>query len=146
LRQARGFCCAPASDSQEEDDPTGRVQEAVRNLAQARVWYWAARVKWYWAEVREGRGNSYLTQSEFPYFFLYSYFQFEAFKPNSNPYFEFPIPSVKINTAVNLNFTVCDNNIYSFPYYLFLGEINGLSKIFFPFSFIFYFYFQLPIS
>jgi hypothetical protein len=104
-------------------------------------------VKWYWAEVREGWGK-FLSSGpiRIPFFLLYFYLQFEAFKPNSNPYFEFPIPSVKINTNVNLNFTVCDNNIYSFPYYLFMGEINGLIKIFFPFSFIFYFYFQLPIS
>jgi hypothetical protein len=41
---------------------------------------------------------------------------------------------------VNLNFTVYDNNIYSFPYYLFMGGINGFINIsFLIFCFMFLF-------
>jgi hypothetical protein len=34
---------------------------------------------------------------------------------------------------VNINLIIYDNIFYSFPYYLFMGEINGFIKI--PFSF-----------
>jgi hypothetical protein len=42
----------------------------------------------------------------------------------------FNFSSVKINTTVNINLTVYDNIFfYSFPYYLFMGGINGFIKI-----------------
>jgi hypothetical protein len=80
----------------------------------------------------------------FPLFFSISTSNLKHLTPNSNPYFEFQIPSVKISTNVNLNLTVYDNNFYSFPLYLFMGGINVLIKIFFPI--LFYFYFQILIS
>ena len=43
------------------------------------------------------------------------------------------------NSNVNINFTVYDNNIYSFPYYLFMRGINGFMNIYFlTFSFMLY--------
>ena len=54
--------------------------------------------------------------------------------------FNFNFLSVKINPNVNINSTVYNIIIYSFPYYLFMGEINDFIKIsFLTFYFTFLF-------
>jgi hypothetical protein len=59
------------------------------------------------------------------------------------PILNFKFPSAKINTNVNVTFTVYNTIIYPFPCYLFMGGINGFINISFL---IFYFMFLFKIG
>jgi hypothetical protein len=83
---------------------------------------------------------------------FYSYFQTQVrFKfqkfilnfPSFKLWFRTSISKCQNNPNVNINFIVYDNNIYSFPYYCFMGGINGFINISFL---IFYFMFLFKIG
>jgi hypothetical protein len=54
-------------------------------------------------------------------------FYFRVLPPNSIPISN--LPSVRINTNINMTSTIFNIIIYYFPYYLFMGGINGFIKI-----------------
>jgi hypothetical protein len=83
------------------------------------------------------------TGGSFPFFLSLTQIQipkvqtefFSSFKH----WFRTSIFKCQNNSNVNINFTVYDNNIYSFPYYLFMRGINGFMNIYFlTFSFMLY--------
>jgi hypothetical protein len=80
------------------------------------------------------------------FFYTFCFFFISNFKHSIQiqiPVLNFHFPSVKINPNVNINSTVYNIIIYSFPFHLFMEGINGFITI--PFL-IFYFMFSFKIG
>jgi hypothetical protein len=109
---------ARAWPSNREADPRGPTRSVTRRQKGEGKYNGPSR-------LREGKrrwiGQSKSTQTRFEFSFLFSTLHFYLVS-NSNPYFEFQIPSVKISTTVNINLTVYDSIFFILFLIIYLWE------------------------